>query len=237
MMRRFRNYPQIGGANARPYDAELKYLESISVGNESTMPVTYIDTGIECASPITVTVDCEFVTLKRNSIIFGSRSSTDGRLQFGTGGNNSGTSAVQMAIGYGTLENMSFLPTDGFHEYVVEFGNPTRVLYDGEIKLSITKKLFSNALTMWMFASNAFNGVYGASSEIRIRSFKVKRNGVVIFDAIPVRFTNELGISEGAMYDRRGDGGMNQDGSARNDGIYRNRGTGAFVIGPDKQPR
>jgi hypothetical protein len=36
------------------------------------------------------------------------------------------------------------------------------------------------------------------------------------------------------MYDRLGVGGMNPDGSARTDGLYRNRGTGAFVIGPDK---
>lgn len=53
-------------------------------------------------------------------------------------------------------------------------------------------------------------------------------------DFIAVRFTNENGVSEGAMYDRRGIGGMNPDGSPRYDGLYRNRGTGAFVIGPDK---
>jgi hypothetical protein len=35
------------------------------------------------------------------------------------------------------------------------------------------------------------------------------------------------------MYDRRGIGGMNPDGSPRTDGLYRNAGTGAFVIGPD----
>jgi hypothetical protein len=36
------------------------------------------------------------------------------------------------------------------------------------------------------------------------------------------------------MYDRRGVGGMDPDGTARNDGMYYNRGTGDFVLGPDK---
>jgi len=31
-----------------------------------------------------------------------------------------------------------------------------------------------------------------------------------------------------------GTGGMNPDGSPRTDGLYRNRGTGSFVIGPNK---
>lgn len=41
-------------------------------------------------------------------------------------------------------------------------------------------------------------------------------------DSIAVRFTNELGETEGAMYDR-------VSGQ-----LYRNAGTGAFIIGPDK---
>ena len=41
-------------------------------------------------------------------------------------------------------------------------------------------------------------------------------------DFIPVRFTNELGETEGAMFDR-------VSGQ-----LFRNDGTGAFIIGPDK---
>jgi hypothetical protein len=37
------------------------------------------------------------------------------------------------------------------------------------------------------------------------------------------------------MYDRANPTvGMNPDGSPRTDGLYRNQGTGAFIIGPDK---
>ena len=59
-------------------------------------------------------------------------------------------------------------------------------------------------------------------------------NDFFVRDFIPVKFTNESGETEGAMYDRIGVGGMNPDGSPREDGLYRNRGTGAFIIGPDK---
>lgn len=60
-------------------------------------------------------------------------------------------------------------------------------------------------------------------------------DGVLVCDLQPVRFTNENGVTEGAMFDRANPTvGMNPDGSARDDGLYRNRGTGAFVIGPDK---
>ena len=65
----------------------------------------------------------------------------------------------------------------------------------------------------------------------RISMFKLTDTATdsVLVDFAPVRFTNELGQSEGAMYDRLGVGGMNPDGSPRTDGLYRNRGTGAFL--------
>ena len=44
----------------------------------------------------------------------------------------------------------------------------------------------------------------------------------LVRDFIPVRFTNEKGVTEGAMYDK-------VSGT-----LFRNAGTGAFVIGPDK---
>lgn len=63
---------------------------------------------------------------------------------------------------------------------------------------------------------------------------KIVENASIVRDLIPVRFTNEQGQSEGAMYDRANPTvGMNPDGSARTDGLYRNRGSGAFLYGND----
>lgn len=46
-------------------------------------------------------------------------------------------------------------------------------------------------------------------------------NGEPILDMIPVRFTNEIGVREGAMYDLVGGN------------LFRNSGSGKFIIGPD----
>lgn len=63
---------------------------------------------------------------------------------------------------------------------------------------------------------------------------KIENELGLVRDFIPVRFTNENGQTEGAMYDRANPTvGMNPDGSARDDGLYRNRGTGAFSWGND----
>lgn len=52
--------------------------------------------------------------------------------------------------------------------------------------------------------------------------FSITRNGIVITDLVPVRFTNDNGENEGAMYDRV------------SGHLFRNSGTGAFIVGPDK---
>jgi hypothetical protein len=69
---------------------------------------------------------------------------------------------------------------------------------------------------------------------MRCKWFKAWKGGVLVCDMIPVRFTSEQGVSEGAMYDRANPTvGMNPDGSPRTDGLYRNRGTDAFLYGND----
>lgn len=61
---------------------------------------------------------------------------------------------------------------------------------------------------------------YGIGDTTIYEAF-IKSNETTI-ELIPVRFTNEQGVSEGAMYDKV---------SGK---LFRNAGTGAFVIGPDK---
>lgn len=58
----------------------------------------------------------------------------------------------------------------------------------------------------------------------RIYSAKFIIDGTLVRDMIPVRFTNELGQSEGAMYDR-------VSGQ-----LFRNQGTGNFIVGRDTNP-
>ena len=66
------------------------------------------------------------------------------------------------------------------------------------------------------------NGNLEQLSKAKIYALKFTINSTTLRDFIPVRFTNENGVSEGAMYDR-------VSGQ-----LFGNAGTGAFIIGPDK---
>ena len=71
------------------------------------------------------------------------------------------------------------------------------------------------------FIASGLDGSEGRC--IRISRFKCFDNGEMVCDYIPVRFTNEDGLTEGAMYDY-------VSGE-----LIRNAGDGAFIIGPDKE--
>jgi hypothetical protein len=65
----------------------------------------------------------------------------------------------------------------------------------------------------------AVNNIYSC----KIGQITIWQSGTLVRDMIPVRFTNELGQSEGAMYDRA------------SGQLFRNQGKGAFLYGPDKR--
>ena len=78
---------------------------------------------------------------------------------------------------------------------------------------------------VWLFRANDTHVSSTSTARHQRTSVKMARivsMGSVLFDAIPVRFTNENGVSEGAMYDRI------------SGQLFGNAGTGAFIIGPDK---
>ena len=112
--------------------------------------------------------------------------------------------------------------------------NDGYVLLDGTEIVRINKPAFNPYYkTMGLFTRN-LGDFYSYSIAGRIYWCTIETRDGVVRDFIPVRFTNEQGVSEGAMFDRANPTvGVNPDGSVRDDGLYRNRGTGAFVIGPD----
>ena len=99
------------------------------------------------------------------------------------------------------------------------------IFFDGVNQLVDNKKYPSNIYTavasgdLWIFARSdtelTGDGVFYSWKEIT-------PDGVKVIDLIPVRFINELGETEGAMFDR-------VSGQ-----LFGNAGTGAFIIGPDK---
>ena len=127
-------------------------------------------------------------------------------------------------------------------EYIVschaERGNMTMTVNGVQYTDTANNTEVSGQLAMFARTTRVADGkitAVNAQSNVKIRSIKHYRSGALINDFIPVRFANELGQSEGAMYNRANPTvGMNPDGSPRDDGLYRNRGTGAFVIGTVK---
>ena len=75
---------------------------------------------------------------------------------------------------------------------------------------------------LFIFALNQLDGNRpNGYNYMRLYSFSITRSGEKILDLTPVRFLNENNKWEGAMYD------------TVSDSLFRNQGTGSFIIGPD----
>ena len=193
-----------------PYDAEVEYLESTGT--------QYIDTGI--LPVVGYTYDFVVSTTGSYFAIFGA-STVGGYLQI-----TQGASAKWVLYHSGAVGNIDLSLSAG-NVYHFQFG-------PSDLKVNDVQKsgyFGTNAVSypIFLFARD-YSGNADMKSSHRMHSFKVLNGNTVIADFKPVRFTNELGVSEGAMYDRANPTvGMNPDGSPRTDGLYRNQGTGAFL--------
>lgn len=191
-----------------PYDNEIEFLESTGT-QWITIPIT-----LESTDTIGVTFTPR--SSSSNGAIYCSSFGNQGNLlRRDTSGNlsvfsNGGSNAVSSYVA-GT-------------EYTVVWGNrqvsvngtPTTVPYNVYLVVSP-----ETSISLFATATGARSG-YCAISHFYVEGK---------LDLIPVRKG-----TVGAMYDRRSVGGMNPDGSPRNDGMYFNRGTGDFVLGPDVVP-
>jgi len=208
-----------------PYDAEVEYLRSTGVQRIDTgMPPPALYTGYQ------VEIEYRYTSRPSNDTwVFGYwNNNPSARLYLigyyngyrcGAGPDNSGYWAT---IGYDTNFHVAQILNDGAY-------------FDGvKLKPTDLSRLAyqSRDEGFWLFRSRHIDT--GGVRQVKYCKMWTI-SGELVRDFIPVRFTNELGQSEGAMYDRANPTvGMDPDGSPRTDGLYRNRGTGAFVNGPDK---
>lgn len=198
-----------------PYDAEVEYLESTGT--------QWIDTGIVCSIGIGMKVDIAVLELNNTTYpqFFGSYEpgsmTTFGGWNNGLREYSAGTSFSQVDV------MVSSFP------FVCE----TKVNYLSDGVISITSGSQNkqgtfrydnnaNGMKFMLFAGGDLNGVTSYDGKCRISGCVVTDVENVKADFTPVRFTNEQGVSEGAMYDR-------VSGQ-----LFGNQGTGDFVIGPDK---
>ena len=195
-----------------PYDAEVEYLESTGT--------QWIDTGLSAREGLLVECVGNIMSWTSNGRLFGCATGGRGR-DFGvmTGRTDTAQSYVGAAV---SATYASSVPIgQSSHVFNLDSTAGAKVFrIDGDVVYTWTTSLGVSLATIFLFSDSA-SGSAGVS---RISSFWAEdaTTGQTLVDFIPVRFTNEQDVSEGAMYDR-------VSGQ-----LFRNAGTGAFVIGPDK---
>ena len=122
-------------------------------------------------------------------------------------------------------ENSYIEATKNGNEYEVEVylkcGNEEETIYVYKTSCDETKCSETTTTTTKKVATSK-KANNNSIAKIRLTKVVFSADNAILGSFIPVRFTNEDGVSEGAMYDK-------VSGQ-----LYRNQGTGAFVIGPDK---
>ena len=204
-----------------PYDAEVEWLEE-------GPPGSYIQTDIPTTKDTSCAVSLEVVNATKMDggsvccAIYGLGLSWD----FYSYGLFYLTQAGQSQRG-----KLNFHGQNNVLSNVIQTDDPVRfnvsVSANGSDKVRVSCGSFSSSASiknikdsgrfvlLWNLANNSL-----AKSRLTKVVFSV--DNAILGSFIPVRFTNEDGVSEGAMYDK-------VSGQ-----LYRNAGTGAFIIGPDK---
>lgn len=200
-----------------PYDAEVEYLES--TGKQ------WIDTGFRSDNTCKISIGMEIpASMTTNGWVFGSRngssSANDKSCLFAAVNENT----CYAMLGSGIKEFNLSLIKNNLH--IVEMSLTGGVVIDGAVVARFTPSeqadVFTNIFPIVLFTLRFGPSTLGNNFHGRIYGFSVMSNGIPRLLFQPVRFTNENGQSEGAMYDRV---------SGK---LFGNKGTDDFVLGPDK---
>ena len=196
-----------------PYDAEVEYLESTGT--------QYIDINVECSIDSAFEIICApTVTTEQFIGLIGSTANNRFHISLFSNGYTRGCISV--------IQKPIVSSDTDFHRITLDARNKSASVDETNVSINYTQGDFPSGLGFWIFGRYSPNSSYQRKGFFKIKSFMFYDEGISIRGFIPVRFTNENGEREGAMYDRAGSGGMNPDGTPRTDGLYRNRGTGSF---------
>lgn len=199
-------------AGKRPYDAELEYLEATGT--------QYVDTGVAASSNLVVKARARTVESPSDKYLLGAYSNSGGTVY------RYSVSMVSSTGGPGyyflistSTANLLIRPSNIYAFSDIEV-SISKVAVDG-VSESISRSAFSTNVPVYLFC-RCFNTAPSGYSKSMLGNVQMYTSGTLVRDLIPVRFTNENGVSEGAMYDR-----VTRE-------LFRNAGTGDFIIGPDK---
>lgn len=205
-----------------PYDAEVEYLESTGT--------QYIDTGIYVTGNDSCVVRAAITQLGSSNTdyrqIFGARKSATQKCAEIFYNN----SQMYVSFNNGSFSNRVIYLIARNIRYRIITSNAERSIFNEDTNVCLGQDTtaqsydFTTETTAFLFAES---GVPASATitpgYLKIFSCQIidTQTGKLRLDMIPVRFTNELGQSEGAMYDRV------------TKKLFRNQGTGDFIVGPD----
>lgn len=196
----------------KPYDAEVEWIGQSSNGQ-------YLPTGIVPPQGCVLRSEFQFTDLSQANAL-----NIVGINYNGFGFGISGGAFKIDCFDFYTMQNVA---DDEWHVWMIDEPN-YRLWLDG---ISVTLPRWhmpfasdwDGSVGFTLFrrtrASNGYSDFY--TNKARVQSLYIGTSQGALFDGIAVRFTNEDGVSEGALYDR-------VSGQ-----LFRNAGSGAFLIGPD----
>lgn len=194
-----------------PYDAEVEYLESDG-GQYIEIPFVPTNTSgfyIKCHSV--------YGTSNYNNRAIGTQNNGVRWLL-----SINVTSSLQSFYGFGNAIDFGRGFADKDIEVWLNYKNNRAFKVDETTKTDSLPTISSTNSNILVFGNNVNGSPYSEKFKGKIYSVEISEGSDIVYDLIFVRFTNSLGVSEGAMYDR-------VSGQ-----LFRNAGTGAFIIGPDK---
>lgn len=217
-----RNAILAGGA--LPYDAEVEYLESTGT--------QWIDTGIPGNSYVSMLKVSTKVWITSFSYanewsIAGAKCLPTRNIGWTLFGGKNRRDQRSWVVEGSTWGNMFDHSLSEPTEFSVTFNKPKGRVCEVVGGASTNNPNIYNGFTattgnVALLIDNTNNSmIYTSPLKAKLYYFMMMMDGVIVCDLQPVRFTNENGVSEGAMYDRV------------SGALFRNAGTGAFVIGPD----
>ena len=204
-----------------PYDAEVEWLEE-------GPPGSYIQTDIPTTKNTSCAVSLEVVNATKmdgggvSCAIYGLGQSWN-FYSYGLFYLTQAGQAQRGKLNFHGYNNVlsNVLQTDDpvrFDVSISANGSDNVIVSCGSFSKSASIKNIKDSgrfVLLWNYTNNSL-------AKTRLTKVVFSVDNTILSSFIPVRFTNEDGVSEGAMYDK-------VSGQ-----LYRNAGTGAFVIGPDK---
>ena len=198
-----------------PYDAEVEWIESTGT--------QYIDTGIYAVNNIIVegsVILVDYTVIGTTRIIIGTDYTGSGYTFIIRQPSDSKKNILQVMFGGWWTTNQGNAGLDS--------GVVTTFRYDREGKIFVVNGTIVRTQPPSDFSQHKIligknmNQGFGKHPSLKTAHIKIHTGDNPVRDFIPVRFTKENGEADGAMYDR-------VSGQ-----LFRNAGTGAFIIGPDK---